>query len=339
MTTFIGIITLFFGLLLLLVAAMRPQRATLSRFELTRRADGGDKTAQDLLRRESLLGDVLSLQRITVALLLVIFTVLTVMLFGWLFGVLIAVVVALEYGVVARLGFLQQLAQKLYVQIEPTLLILAEQYPFVFSLVRSMTADNGHDYQLESREQLLHLVSQAGDILSADEKKMIKHGLTFESQLVSSIMTPSSMIDSVKKSELLGPLVLNDLHKTGHSRFPVIDQDINHVVGMLYIHDLLTIEGGKHSTTAEKSMEPRVFYIRDDQTLAHALAAFLRTHHHLFVVVNEFRETVGLLSLEDVTEALLGRKIIDEFDEHDDIRAVAARNPRGNNHPPKHTDV
>ena len=49
------------------------------------------------------------------------------------------------------------------------------------------------------------------------------------------------------------------------------------------------------------------------------------------MVVNEFRETVGLLSLEDVVEALLGRKIVDEDDVHDDLRQVAKRNPRGNN--------
>ena len=111
------------------------------------------------------------------------------------------------------------------------------------------------------------------------------------------------------------------------------------VVGLLYIQDLLTLDSGKRSGTAEKTMSPRVFYIREDQTLDHALAAFLRTHHHLFIVINEFRETVGIVSLEDVIEALLGRKIIDEFDTHEDLRTVAARNPRKNNHPQKREDV
>ena len=50
-------------------------------------------------------------------------------------------------------------------------------------------------------------------------------------------------------------------------------------------------------------------------------------------MVNQFRETVGLLTLEDVLEALLGRKINDEFDAYDDLRQVAAYNPRKNNLP------
>jgi CBS domain containing-hemolysin-like protein len=151
-------------------------------------------------------------------------------------------------------------------------------------------------------------------------------------------MTPRGVIDSISKNELLGPLVLDDLHRTGHSRFPVIENDIDHVVGMLHIHDLFSLDI-KRSTTVEKAMEQRVFYIREDHTLEKALAAFIRTHHHLFIVINEFRETVGVLSLEDVVEALLGRKIVDEFDAYDDLRAVAERNPRGNNHPAKREDI
>lgn len=339
MATFLGVITVLTGVVLLLIAAIRPLRTPMSRFELDRRVKAGDSEAQNILRRETLLGDILSLQRIIIALLLVILTLLLVAWLGWVLGIIVAVVCALEYGVAARLPLVKTYADKLYAYSEPHLLQYAETYPSVFKIIRSITAEPRPDYHLESREQLLHLVAQSGTLLSGDEKRLVKHGLEFEDQLVSAIMTPSSMIDSISKTELLGPLVLNDLHKTGHSRFPVIDGDIDHVVGMVYIRNLLTAQSGKGSTTVEKAMEPRVFYIREDQTLHHALAAFLRTHHHLFIVVNEFRETVGLVSLEDVIEALLGRKIVDEFDAHEDLRAVAARNPRKNNNPPKHTNV
>jgi CBS domain containing-hemolysin-like protein len=86
-------------------------------------------------------------------------------------------------------------------------------------------------------------------------------------------------------------------------------------------------------------MEKKVYYIHQDQTLDAALAAFLKTRHHLFVVVNGYRETAGLLCLEDVIEALLGRQIIDEFDLHDDLRAVAEREAKHNNRSPHGIDV
>lgn len=324
--------------LLVAVAAVRPVRSSLSEFELIRRKEKGDKTAAGVLRRESLLSDVLSLQRVCEALLVVLFTVTSVATFGWLLGIVVAAVVALEYGALARVGLWQRPTQKAYEQYEEHLLDFVEKVPWLFKILRSVTPSGPHKVQLESREELQHLVVQSGHLLSNNEKKQIEHSLQFESRQVNEIMTPRSVIDSISKKELLGPLVLDDLHKTGHSRFPVIDEDIDHVVGMLYVQNLLTLDK-KRSLTAEKAMEPKVYYVREDHTLAQALAAFLRTRHHLFVVVNEYRETVGLLSLEDVIEALLGRKIVDEFDAHDDLRAVAERNPRGNNLPKKREDI
>lgn len=324
--------------LLLLVAGVRPVRSSLSQFELTRRQEAGDAATVAVVRREALLGDVASLQRTSVALLLVISVMLAVAAFGWLIGTLVAVAIALEYAAIAKLRPIRSKAQQLYERYETHILNFVEKFPSAWRFLRGVSMESSSNTQLDSREELEHLVAESGTLLGADERKLILHSLKFNARTVNEIMIPKSMIESIDKKELLGPLVLDDLHKTGHSRFPVIDKDIDHVVGMLHIQDLLTISA-KRSETAEKTMMPRVFYIREDQTLQHALSAFLRTHHHLFIVVNEFRETVGLISLEDVIEALLGRKIVDEFDAHDDLRAVALRNPRGNNHASTGKDV
>lgn len=323
--------------LLLVVAGISPRRDVISAFELERRKSQGDAHAMAAARRTRLLADVLSLQRVLLALLLVVFVLFSVVVFGWVMGILVAVFVALEYGTMAR--FAQAYSQPLYEKYEPALLDFIEKHAGFFRLLRSVTPEKQPDAHLQSREELLHLVESSGTLLSSDEKKLISHGLGFGMRQVSEIMTPRGVIDSIGKKELLGPLVLNDLHKTGHSRFPVQDGDIDHIVGILHVRDMLTLDTKKQSATVEKAMEPRVFYIREDQPLHHALAAFLRTRHHLFVVVNEFRETVGIVTLEDVLEALLGRKITDEFDAHEDLRAVAERNPRGNNQPEGRKDV
>jgi len=324
--------------LLIVVGGISPQRSVMSKFELERRIATGDKIAVAASRREQLLVDILSLQRVVLALLLVVFAVLSVGTLGWLLGTIVAAIVALEYGTLAQLSIVRHQSQRLYTHYEKDLLHLIEKFSITFRLIRNVTSQRPVARHPDSREELEHIVKQSGALLTSDEKKRILSGLQFNTRLVSEIMTPRGMIDSISKKELLGPLVLDDLHKTGHSRFPVTNGDIDHVVGMLYIQNLLTLDAKQRSTTAEKAMEPRVFYIHENQTLSHSLAAFLRTHHHLFIVVNEFRETVGLLSLEDVVEALLGRKIIDEFDGHEDLRAVARRNPRVNTHFEKYED-
>jgi CBS domain containing-hemolysin-like protein len=139
-------------------------------------------------------------------------------------------------------------------------------------------------------------------------------------------MTKRDDIVFINHTELLGPLVLSDLHKTGHSCFPVVAGDLDHIVGMLDIREHLTLEA-KRSVTAAKAMMPQVFYIRGDQPLDQALAAFVRTHYHLLVVINEEGETLGLLSLRDVLETLFGRPMADEFASDSDVRLVAGREP------------
>ena len=146
----------------------------------------------------------------------------------------------------------------------------------------------------------------------------------FAKKTVESIMVPRGAIKVLQKTDLVGPLMLDELHRTGHSRFLVLDGDIDHVVGVLHIRTMLELLD-KKSQTAEKAMEKSVYYIHQGQTLGDALAAFLKTRHQLFVVVNDNRETTGLLTLEDVIEQMLGHEIVDAFDIHDDVHAVAGR--------------
>ncbi len=326
-------------LLMLICAGFKPRYSMISRYEKNRRVALGDSEAQEASRHDSLIGRILSLQRLILALLLIISVALSVAAFGWWLGIIISVVVAAEYPVVAHLRGLRKFSQRFYDRYEQPILRYVERFAGLFKYLGTVEPiDEDELRRLDSREDLQHLIDQSVGILTLEEKKLIVHGLSFGDRLVNSIMTPRSIIDSISKTEFLGPLMLDELHKTGHSRLPVFDGDIDHIIGVLHLQSLLALDI-KRSVTAEKAMEPQVFYIREDQTLQHALAAFLRTHHHLFIVVNQFRETVGLLTLEDVMEALLGRQIIDEFDAHDDLRVVALRNVHANNHPENRQDV
>ena len=320
---------------LLIVLGVQPKTSSHSQFELRRRSDLGDEKAKILLRQREFLRDIISLQRAVASLCLVILSIISVYLFNWAAGLVLSIIIALEIGAVARIGLWQKYSQQLYEKYEPLILTTIERHQVILSLIRSVSPVVGDSQMIESKEELLEMVAQSSGAISPSEKKLITNGLKFNDMKVEEIMTPRSMIESVPMNELLGPLVLDDLHKKGYSRFPVIDGDIDHVVGMLRIQDLLTIDRKAKSHRAETVMSKDVYYIRENQTLQHALAAFLKTQHHLFIVVNEFRETVGLLSLEDVIEALLGQKIIDEYDVYGDIRKVATANPQKNNLPTK----
>lgn len=328
---------LFASALLVLVAAMRPRRSPLSLYELERREHTKNPSARAELRREILITDVISVIRVIGAILLVLTVVMAIEAFGGIAGTVVGVLVALLYGRSAKLEAVRVLADRVYEHFEPMLLRFVELHPKLCEAVRSTTSERV-DYRPASREEFEHLVENSGSVLKESEKKLLLNNLHFGDKRVEEVMTPRGVITAIKHDTLIGPLALNDLHQTGHERFPVYEGDIDHIVGLLYIHDLVTLSN-KESKTAEALMEGKVFYVEQTQTLREALAAFLHVKHHLFVVINEYRETAGIITLEDVIEAMIGQRIIDEFDVHDDMRIVAARSAKFNNNSPHGTNV
>jgi CBS domain containing-hemolysin-like protein len=339
MSIYLLILTILVFILLLVIAAIRPHHSKLNIFELERRSEIGDKHAEQALMRENLLGDVVSLQRVIIAILQVTVVILSELTFGLYFGIFVAFIAALLYGSIARLGVIKKLAQKFYRHSEKPILNFIQKAPLLVKFLRSAPMSTGsHVLHIDSRQELQHLVAESDGVLTPEEKKLIVNSLSFNNRLVREVMTHRDSIVSIKKSEFLGPLVLDDLYKTGYTRLPVFSGDIDHIVGILHLEGLLALDV-KRSSTAEKAMEPKVYYIHQDQTLQHALTEFLSTRHYLLMVTNEARETVGLLTLSDVVEALIGRKIVDEFDAHDNLRKVAMRNPHKHTRPEKRQDI
>lgn len=323
-------------LLLVAVHAVRLVPSGISDYEMQRRVNGGDEQAKFLQQRDAAMPDVRALKFVVETLLMILLVAVTLVTFEWWIAIPILVLALMYVEGATRWSFIAKNSQTNYEKYEAKIIGFTQRWHKIFKFLRGA---NGHvpGQFVYSKEELLERLKTTHGIVSKDELTLIQHGLTFGTKEVKEVMTPRSVIDALAAEETLGPVVLNHLHSSGHSRFPVFDIDIDHIVGMLYLRDLVPLK--KSVKTVRDAMKQEVFYIREDHTLEHALAAFLKTHHHLLVVVNEYRETVGLLSLEDVLEALLGRKIVDEFDKHEDLRAVAGRNPRQNNLPSKHKDV
>lgn len=150
--------------------------------------------------------------------------------------------------------------------------------------------------------------------------------ISFGDKLVSAIMTPRRKVKLVGAGESVGPMLMDELHKSGHSRFPVVKDNSKgastQIVGTLYLKDIIGYEGGgKVKDLARKD----VYFINEESNLRQALSAFLKTHHHLLIVVNNFEEVLGVLSIEDVLEQIIGKPISDNFDSYESLRAVAAK--------------
>lgn len=167
---------------------------------------------------------------------------------------------------------------------------------------------------------------QADSRIAKEELDIAYNALIAGEKLVRDIMIPRRVVSMINADEPVGPILLTEVHGSGHSRYPVYDGKKDNIVGTVYLRDLMRAkEGGRVSDV----MRPGdVCYIHEEQSVVEALQAILKTRRHLFIVVNSFEEYVGVITIEDVLENIIGRPIVDEFDRYEDLRAVAARDAR-----------
>lgn len=306
MFTFLVILTIVFVTVLLLASAVEPKRSLYSMSELKRRAKHS-AAAKAELSREKLVPAVEALFGIKVALLLTITTILLIITFGWVLGVVLAIVVSVVYGPLSANAHVKKIAGKLYAKFEPYSLRFIRKFPrLFFALSEKPRVD---ERRIDSKEEFQELIARSTGVLTDIERNAIVHALDFSDKKVTSLMTRKTDIDFIKREEFLGPLVLDELHSLGHSRLPVVDKNLNHIVGILNLRDLLSLDI-KRSATAEKVMDTHVYYISHNETLEDALAAFLKNRHHMLIVVNDELETMGLLTIEDTIAAYMGREIV-----------------------------
>jgi CBS domain containing-hemolysin-like protein len=186
---------------------------------------------------------------------------------------------------------------------------------------------------LYEKKDLLEILDrqnhQVDNRIPAADLEISFNALNFGDKKVSDVMTPRRQLKLVRGDETAGPILTDELHKTGFSRFPVVKDSPRaanpQVIGTLYLNSLIDYTG---SGKVKDLMSRDVYFINEDNDLRQALSAFLKTHHHLLIVVNSFEEMAGMLSLEDVLQQILGKQIVDEFDTYENLRAVASMKPK-----------
>jgi len=142
-------------------------------------------------------------------------------------------------------------------------------------------------------------------LLDADVYAVLSATLAVSSKTSGDIMVPRSRMDMLDISKPLSEL-LPDIIETGHSRFPVFENDRDNIIGILLAKDLL-LTLTNPDIGLRPLMRPAVF-IPESKRLNVLL------HNHLAIVINEHGGTVGLVTMEDVLEQIVGN-IEDEFDE------------------------
>jgi CBS domain containing-hemolysin-like protein len=145
------------------------------------------------------------------------------------------------------------------------------------------------------------------------QREMLLGVFALADTMVSEVMTPRVDVLGVDLDADY-QTALASVAAAAHARLPVFDGDIDHIVGVLYVKDLLPARFGPPGPTNWQALVRTVEIVPEVKTLDRQLRDFQRGPGHLAVVVDEFGGTAGIVTLEDVLEEIVG-EIGDEYDE------------------------
>lgn len=205
--------------------------------------------------------------------------------------------------------------------------ILSHLQPVLGRLAQRQKYGSGH-YDIFEKQDLIDMLQDQAvrphnRIAEADLKLAIG-ALTFSEKKIADVMQPAADALFVSKDDTIGPLLMDELHKSGAKYFPVVEnakKSQPNIVGTLYIKDIV---GHEDYGRVADIMKREVNYINEAQGLHQVLGAFIKTQTHMFIVTNSFEEIVGVITIDKLLEKITGElKQEDDFDRYDNLLAVA----------------
>lgn len=161
-------------------------------------------------------------------------------------------------------------------------------------------------------------LSRQRGLINADTEEMLEGVLEVSELRVRDIMIPRAQMITIERDETLDS-ILPKLIDSAHSRFPVVNEDKDHIEGILHAKDLLTLVlSAAQPFDLGNAMRPAVV-VPESKKLSTLLKEFRSKRYHMAIVVDEYGGVSGLVTIEDILELIVG-EIEDEFDTDDDAR-------------------
>jgi CBS domain containing-hemolysin-like protein len=167
--------------------------------------------------------------------------------------------------------------------------------------------------EIELRE-VVDLAQQRG-VVAADERRMIQSVFELGDTPAREVMVPRTEMIWIERDKSAGQATSLAV-RSGHSRIPVIGENVDDIVGVVYLKDLVqqtySSTNGERDTSVAQVMRPAVF-VPDSKPLDSLLREMQRDRNHMALLVDEYGAIAGLVTIEDVLEEIVG-EIADEYD-------------------------
>ena len=201
-------------------------------------------------------------------------------------------------------------------------------YPIILMtlFVTNKIGKNAEDANTLTKEELLESMLQSEDDGVIDEKEsdVIENILNLDNIKVNEVLTPRSVVFAIDESMTIKEVIETEEAIFKFSRIPVYNESIEEVTGLV-----LTKKIFKQALTDDgvtlASIKKEMYAINENVPVSKALDMFISKKDHMFLVMDNYDQTEGIITLEDCVETVLGVEIMDESDTTEDMRELAKR--------------
>ena len=182
------------------------------------------------------------------------------------------------------------------------------------NLVSKLFGVTGTDEGVVTEEEIRMMidVGEEKGSIEENEKELINNVFEFNDKVASEVMIHRKEIYAVDVKSDIEDILL-DLKEYKYSRIPVYEDNIDNIVGMLYIKDLLAYVYSKKEIKIKKLMR-EAYFVSENKPINELFRELQKSKHQIAVVLDEYGGTAGLITMEDIIEELVGN-IFDEYDE------------------------
>lgn len=206
--------------------------------------------------------------------------------------------------------------------------------PFVWLLTKSTNAvsrlfgiDPNYDERTVTAEEILMMVDVGGEkgVIEENERDMIANIFDFGDTTASEVMTHRTEVVAVENTASINDLVALTV-ETGRSRIPIFEEDIDTILGIIYVKDLLKYVGKEEVADLRLTDFMRdAYYIPEGKNLSELFEEMTSKKIQMAVVVDEYGGTAGIVTMEDILESIVGN-IQDEYDNEDEEYSLVSEN-------------
>ncbi len=180
-----------------------------------------------------------------------------------------------------------------------------------------------------TKEELLEsaLMSEGEGVLGEQESDVIENVLLLDKIKIREILTPRTVVFALEGSRSIKDIVESEAEIFKFSRVPVYGGSIENVTGMVMTKKIFQ-QALKDDSVALGSIQKDIFKVSENLPVSKALNLFIKKKEHMFLALDSYDQTEGIVTLEDCVETILGVEIVDESDSHADMREVAKNKMR-----------